>query len=82
MSSVFSQKYYKNEEYKQKHLAYMKQKINCPICEKSISRSNQAHHNKTAKEHRFKQLINFETLTDEELTNLMEKLNARKNALK
>lgn len=82
MSSVFATRYYQNDDYKQKHLTYMKQKINCPICNKEISRSNQSHHNKTAKEHQFKQLINFETLTDEEVTKLMEKLNARKTALK
>jgi hypothetical protein len=80
MSSIF-QKYYKNEDYKQKHLSYMKQKVACPLCGKLLSRSNMSHHNKTAKEHKYKQLIEFEALTCEQVDELMTKLMAKKNAL-
>jgi hypothetical protein len=39
--------YYSDPEYKAKHLAYVKAKIVCPVCNKLVSRSNLGHHNKT-----------------------------------
>lgn len=41
--------YYKDPEFKQKHLNKMKEKIQCEICGTMISRSNMKTHNKSKK---------------------------------
>ncbi len=38
--------YHKSEEYKQKHLSYIKQKIACPLCDHMTARANLTKHKK------------------------------------
>jgi len=44
-------KYYANDEYKQKHLAHMKERVPCKLCGQLVQRCNMTHHNKTSKKH-------------------------------
>src|SRR5437868_2387012 len=39
--------YYEDEEFRERHLAYLREKIECPVCKKMISRVNMARHIKT-----------------------------------
>ncbi len=39
--------YYADPEYKRRHLARMQEKLECPTCNVSISRSNMSKHKKT-----------------------------------
>jgi hypothetical protein len=65
--------YYENPEFKQKHLVYMKTKINCPDgCGSVTARHNMAHHRKTKKH------INYmkrNTLTNKIVTEAKEEIN-------
>lgn len=59
MSGKTFRDYYANEEFKQRHLARMKEKIDCE-CGKSVSRSNLSAHKKTKKH-----LRNIQIKTDD-----------------
>lgn len=55
--SSFKTKYYKNPEYREKHLNYCKDKVLCPSCNVLVSRCNMAHHKKTTKHIRFEEIL-------------------------
>lgn len=39
--------YYENPEYKQRHLAYIKVKVECPYCQQHVARCNMTKHKHT-----------------------------------
>jgi len=45
-------KYYANPEYREKHLNYIKQKVECSLCKVMVARANMPAHKKT-KKHQF-----------------------------
>jgi hypothetical protein len=55
--SNFKSKYYKNPEYRVKHLSYCKEKITCPSCNVLVARCNYGHHKKTQKHIKFEEIL-------------------------
>lgn len=41
--------YYRDPEYKERHLKYMKKKVLCECCGVYVARNNMCHHRKTKK---------------------------------
>jgi hypothetical protein len=41
--------YYEDPEYKKRHLAYISEKVKCPVCNISIARCNMSKHKRTKK---------------------------------
>lgn len=61
--------YYKDPEYKKKHLAYMATKVKCHHCMKSLTRANMTNHLRTlkcqkARERKLKIIDNVEKLSN------------------
>lgn len=48
MSSIFKKKYDSDPDFRNKHLAYLQQHVECPGCGRSIQRCNMTRHKQTA----------------------------------
>jgi len=64
--------YYQDPEYKQNHLAYMKQKVPCKVCGEMVQRSNMTRHNRTGKKHNKMLIIDTSTLSFEQMIFLQQ----------
>jgi len=65
--------YYRDPEFKKKHLARMQEKIECSVCGGSISRSNMTKHQKTIRHQQVTKKIQ-EAVTKVETEKMVEML--------
>jgi cytochrome c-type biogenesis protein CcmH/NrfF len=77
--------YYLNDDYKKKHLEYIKEKVSCPNCKtEGIARCNMTHHRRTTKcidkTALLLKLKEYES-QQEEINNLVDKMQELKNRI-
>lgn len=70
----FKERYYENPHFRSQHLLKSKEKLNCPLCNKQITRSNMSKHKKTNMCKKKRVMYRY-TLLLEQLKNNQVKLN-------
>jgi len=81
MTSYFKQRYDSDPEYKQKHLAYLKEPVECE-CGISISRTNMIKHKGTTKHANKMAEKNQKVMSNDEYEKMVEDIARLKKKLK
>lgn len=77
----FKEYYDGNPEFREKHKDYVRQKINCPDCNKPVARSNLSAHRRTKKHAKLVNKYNEERMKNDNEQRLLKEIEELKKKL-